>query len=91
MAGRSQAANAPFASESSWLRRSQGLSQSRVGLRVVTRGPLRGRLSGNTALMVLFTGGTDVISVAAAERAVAVEHRLTILTPRRTRFPALMS
>ena len=47
--------------------------------------------TGNTALKVLFIGGTGVISDAAAERAVAVEHRLTILTPRRTRFPALMS
>jgi len=36
-------------------------------------------LSGNTALRVLFIGGTGVISAAAAERAVAVGHRLTIL------------
>ena len=35
--------------------------------------------SGNTALRVLFIGGTGVISAAAAERAVAVGHRLTIL------------
>jgi len=35
--------------------------------------------SGDTALKVLFIGGTGVISAAAAERAVAVGHRLTIL------------
>jgi len=35
--------------------------------------------TGNTALKVLFIGGTGVISAAAAERAVAVGHRLTIL------------
>jgi nucleoside-diphosphate-sugar epimerase len=34
---------------------------------------------GDTALRVLFIGGTGVISAAAAERAVAVGHRLTIL------------
>ncbi len=34
---------------------------------------------GNTSLRVLFIGGTGVISAAAAERAVAVGHRLTIL------------
>jgi nucleoside-diphosphate-sugar epimerase len=34
---------------------------------------------GNTALEVLFIGGTGVISAAAAERALAVGHRLTIL------------
>jgi nucleoside-diphosphate-sugar epimerase len=33
----------------------------------------------DTALTVLFIGGTGVISAAAAERAVAVGHRLTIL------------
>jgi nucleoside-diphosphate-sugar epimerase len=36
-------------------------------------------LPGDTALRVLFIGGTGVISAAAAERAVAVGHRLTIL------------
>ena len=36
-------------------------------------------LSGDTALRVLFIGGTGVISAAAAQRAVAVGHRLTIL------------
>jgi nucleoside-diphosphate-sugar epimerase len=36
-------------------------------------------LSGTTALRVLFIGGTGVISAAAAERALAVGHRLTIL------------
>jgi nucleoside-diphosphate-sugar epimerase len=35
--------------------------------------------SGDTALRVLFIGGTGVISAAAAQRAVAVGHRLTIL------------
>ena len=35
--------------------------------------------TGNTALRVLFIGGTGVISAAAAERAVAVGHRLTML------------
>src|SRR5664280_2022750 len=35
--------------------------------------------SGDTALRVLFVGGTGVISAAAAQRAVAVGHRLTIL------------
>src|SRR5450759_5818846 len=35
--------------------------------------------SGITSLRVLFIGGTGVISAAAAERAVAVGHRLTIL------------
>ena len=33
----------------------------------------------NTALRVLFIGGTGVLSAAAAERAVALGHRLTIL------------
>jgi nucleoside-diphosphate-sugar epimerase len=47
---------------------------------VVTRvGPLLAALPGNTALRILFIGGTGVISAAAAERAVAVGHRLTIL------------
>ena len=41
--------------------------------------PLVAARSGNTALKVLFIGGTGVISAAAAERAVAVGHRLTIL------------
>jgi nucleoside-diphosphate-sugar epimerase len=36
-------------------------------------------VSGDTALRVLFIGGTGVISAAAAQRAVAVGHRLTIL------------
>jgi nucleoside-diphosphate-sugar epimerase len=36
-------------------------------------------MSGITSLRVLFIGGTGVISAAAAERAVAVGHRLTIL------------
>jgi len=36
-------------------------------------------LPGDTALRVLFIGGTGVISAAAAERALAVGHRLTIL------------
>jgi len=36
-------------------------------------------LSGDTALRVLFIGGTGVISAPAAQRAVAVGHRLTIL------------
>jgi nucleoside-diphosphate-sugar epimerase len=35
--------------------------------------------TGKTALRVLFIGGTGVISAAAAERAVAVGHRLTVL------------
>jgi nucleoside-diphosphate-sugar epimerase len=39
--------------------------------------------SGDTALRVLFIGGTGVISAAAAERAVAVGHRLTILNRSR--------
>ena len=34
--------------------------------------------SGDTALRVLFIGGTGVISAPAAQRAVAVGHRLTI-------------
>jgi nucleoside-diphosphate-sugar epimerase len=34
---------------------------------------------GDTALRVLFIGGTGVISAASAERAVAVGHRLTVL------------
>ena len=45
---------------------------TRVDLSVAT-------LSGDTALRVLFIGGTGVISAAAAQRAVAVGHRLTIL------------
>ncbi|HEY8837871.1 MAG TPA: NAD-dependent epimerase/dehydratase family protein [Dehalococcoidia bacterium] len=36
-------------------------------------------MSGITSLRVLFIGGTGVISAAAAERAVAVGHRLTML------------
>jgi len=44
----------------------------RAGPRVTT-------VSGDTALKVLFIGGTGVISAAAAQRAVAVGHRLTIL------------
>jgi nucleoside-diphosphate-sugar epimerase len=36
-------------------------------------------VSGDTALRVLFIGGTGVISAAAAQRAVAVGHRLAIL------------
>ncbi|HZY00959.1 MAG TPA: NAD-dependent epimerase/dehydratase family protein [Dermatophilaceae bacterium] len=35
--------------------------------------------SGDTALRVLFIGGTGVISAPAAQRAVAVGHRLTVL------------
>ena len=35
--------------------------------------------SGDTALSVLFIGGTGVISAASAERAIALGHRLTIL------------
>jgi nucleoside-diphosphate-sugar epimerase len=47
---------------------------------VVTRvGPVASTVSGDTALRVLFIGGTGVISAAAAQRAVAVGHRLTIL------------
>jgi len=47
---------------------------------VVTRvDPFATTLSGDTALRVLFIGGTGVISAAAAERAVAVGHRLTML------------
>jgi len=45
---------------------------TRVDLSVAT-------LSGDTALRVLFIGGTGVISAPAAQRAVAVGHRLTIL------------
>ena len=47
---------------------------------MVTRlNPSTSTVSGDTALRVLFIGGTGVISAAAAERAVAVGHRLTIL------------
>jgi nucleoside-diphosphate-sugar epimerase len=47
---------------------------------VVTRmDPFVVTLSGDTALRVLFIGGSGVISAAAAERAVAVGHRLTML------------
>ena len=47
---------------------------------MVTRvDPFVSTLSGDTALRVLFVGGTGVISAAAAQRAVAVGHRLTIL------------
>lgn len=47
---------------------------------MVTRlDPSVAALSGDTALRVLFIGGTGVISAAAAERVVAVGHRLTIL------------
>jgi nucleoside-diphosphate-sugar epimerase len=46
---------------------------------VVTREDPAAAMSSNTALRVLFIGGTGVISAAAAERAVAVGHRLTIL------------
>jgi len=47
---------------------------------VVTRmDPFVATLSGDTALRVLFIGGSGVISAAAAERAVAVGHRLTML------------
>jgi nucleoside-diphosphate-sugar epimerase len=46
---------------------------------VVTRVDPFVAASGNTALKVLFIGGTGVISAAAAQRAVAVGHRLTIL------------
>jgi len=47
---------------------------------VVTRlDPSVATRSGNTALRVLFIGGTGVISAAAAQRAVAVGHRLTVL------------
>jgi nucleoside-diphosphate-sugar epimerase len=42
-------------------------------------GPSVATLSGDTALRVLFIGGTGVISAAAAQRAVAVGHQLTIL------------
>jgi len=46
---------------------------------VVTRmDPFVATLSGDTALRVLFIGGSGVISTAAAKRAVAVGHRLTI-------------
>jgi nucleoside-diphosphate-sugar epimerase len=41
--------------------------------------PFVATLSGDTALRVLFIGGSGVISAAAAERAVAVGHRLTML------------
>jgi nucleoside-diphosphate-sugar epimerase len=41
--------------------------------------PSASPLSRNAALRVLFIGGTGVISAAAAKRAVAVGHRLTIL------------
>jgi hypothetical protein len=41
--------------------------------------PFVATLSGDTALRVLFIGGSGVISAAAAQRAVAVGHRLTIL------------
>ena len=41
--------------------------------------PFVATLSGDTALKVLFIGGSGVISAAAAERAVAVGHRLTML------------
>ena len=47
---------------------------------MVTRmDPFVATLSGDTALRVLFIGGSGVISAAAAERAVAVGHRLTML------------
>jgi len=46
---------------------------------VVTRVGPAATMSGITSLRVLFIGGTGVISAAAAERAVAVGHRLTIL------------
>src|SRR5450759_2712252 len=47
---------------------------------MVTRmDPSAATMSGITSLRVLFIGGTGVISAAAAERAVAVGHRLTIL------------
>jgi nucleoside-diphosphate-sugar epimerase len=47
---------------------------------VVTRvDPFMAAHRGNTALKVLFIGGTGVISAAAAQRAVAVGHRLSIL------------
>jgi len=45
----------------------------------VTRVGPAATMSGITSLRVLFIGGTGVISAAAAERAVAVGHRLTIL------------
>ena len=46
---------------------------------VTHAGPGVTTVSGDTALKVLFIGGTGVISAAAAQRAVAVGHRLTIL------------
>ena len=47
---------------------------------MVTRvDPSATTLLGDTALRVLFIGGTGVISAAAAERAVTVGHRLTML------------
>jgi len=54
---------------------------------VVTPDPFVATGSGDTALRVLFIGGTGVISAGAARRAVAVGHRLTMLnrgghTPR---------
>jgi nucleoside-diphosphate-sugar epimerase len=57
---------------------------------VVTRvDPFMAAHRGNTALKVLFIGGTGVISAAAAQRAVAVGHRLSILNRRsQTRHPA---
>jgi nucleoside-diphosphate-sugar epimerase len=42
-------------------------------------GPVASTDPGDTALRVLFIGGTGVISAAAAQRAVAVGHRLAIL------------
>jgi nucleoside-diphosphate-sugar epimerase len=42
-------------------------------------GPGGTNATGDTGLRVLFIGGTGVISAAAAQRAVAVGHRLTIL------------
>lgn len=59
-----------------------------------TRGDARGPRSGRPfrqprALRVLFIGGTGVISAAAAQRAVAIGHRLTILNRGRgTLHPA---
>ncbi len=46
---------------------------------VTLMAPSAARSTGNTALKVLFIGGTGVISAAAAERAVAAGHRLTVL------------
>ena len=46
---------------------------------MVTRVGPAATMSGITSLRVLFIGGTGVISAAAAERAVAVGHRLTML------------